>query len=280
MTVLEVKEAVLGYGYSRDLAGSDGLFYTALNLALQEVNRIRPAMGTVTIVHEPVKAIASWAEVSLNTRENPLSYTAVARSVVFEVSGHGGVTVTGATIDNSTVKSWNAGSGWMRFCAIADSVREISLQFDSQNYFHVRNVSFYDIPATITGDIVEYDLATDDFGMATLPIMRDGEEVYLSDARALLLDGRYLRLPRSERGTYEVRYEKRPQRFKDEDSDGEEIRLDADLAELVPLLVASYVWKDDEPEKATAYYSLYKTAASGIRKAPRITHYTDRKGWA
>lgn len=278
MTVLEVKEAVLGYGYSRDLGGSDGLFYTSLNLAMQEVNRIRPALGTVVIVHEPAKAVASWSEVSLNTEENPLTYTAVARSLVFEVSGSGGVEVTGAKIDGADKKSWNAGSGWMRLVATADTIGEIKLSF-KDGYFYVRNVSAYAIPANITGEVVEYDLKTSDFARATLPIVKDGVEVFPDDRRAMLIDGRYLRLPNRDRGTYEVRYEKTPQRFKDKDSDKEEILMDADLAELLPLLVASYVWRDDEPEKASAYYSLYSVAASRVRKPEKITHWVDRKGW-
>lgn len=278
MTVLEVKEAVLGYGYSRDLGGSDGLFYTSLNLAMQEVNRIRPALGTVVIVHEPAKAVASWPEVTLVTNEEPRVYTAVARSLVFEVSGNGGVTVTGATIDGSDMKSWNAGSGWMRFVATADSSKEIALTF-SGDCFYIRNVAAYAVPATFTGEVVEYDLKTNDFARATLPLYKDGVEFFPDDRRAMLIDGRYLRLPNSDRGTYEVRYEKTPQRFKDEDSDKEEILLDADLAELLPLLVASYVWRDDEPEKASAYYSLYSVASSRVRKPEKITHWVDRKGW-
>ena len=96
----------------------------------------------------------------------------------------------------------------------------------------------------------------------------------------MLLHGAKLRLPIAESGTYEVIYEKAPSRFKNEKDDDEDLPLDGDLCELVPLLVASYVWLDDEPDKAQHYGALYRTAKAEIRKHESIAHVIDRKGWS
>ena len=54
--------------------------------------------------------------------------------------------------------------------------------------------------------------------------------------------------------------------------------LDDDVAELVPLLVASYIWLDDEPEKSVRYKNLYDAAKREIRGSVKISHVIDRKG--
>lgn len=194
MTVQEVKDAVLGYGYSLDLAENDALFYTVLNLAIREINRLRPRTGSIVIEHPSEKGK----------------------------------------------------------------------------------------PVGAVEGVLEYDLSKmcEDLDFATLPLLKNGVPTYPEDPRGMLLHGTKLRLPITESGTYEVIYERVPSRFKNEEDDDEDLPLDGDLCELVPLLVASYVWLDDEPDKAQHYGALYRTAKAEIRKHERIAHVIDRKGWS
>ena len=284
MTVLDVKNAILAYGFSRDLADTDGLFYTSLNLALTAVNRLRPRTGSAVIVHEPVSAVAEWHDVTRRSGGELLSYRSLARSAVFEVTGTGGVRVTNGTIDGMGAASWSLQTGWTRFTVFGDG--EIILEFSGEYPYAVRNVAFYDTPfpnaiALFGGETVEYDLrrVVPDFGRATLPILCDGIPVTPSDPLLRLAHGYVLSVPKDARGTYEVIYERALPRYKDEDSDEEEIPLDGDLVDLLPLLVASYVWLDDEPEKAARYEALYRAATAEIRGVLKISHYIDRKFW-
>lgn len=301
MTVNEVKEAVVGYGYSRDLAGNDSLFYTALNLAVKEVNRLRPRTETVTIVHEPIGEVAAYRDVAICKPGDPLRYTAVARSLSFEVSGNAAITVKGARLANGATTAVCDVSGWSRYTAIytdeglTEEERghiwvEVKSNLDSKVCF-VRNVYFFDVPyvpVIPSGDIVEYDLRAmlDRFSAVSFPIMRDG--VDLGGGDVSLVGGYKLRIPKGERGTYEVNCEVYPKRVAfnaegDTDLLGEDstvIELDEDLAELLPLLVASYLWMDDEPEKAAAYEARYARAAQHIRPVERTVRVIDRKGWA
>ena len=194
MTVKEVKDAVKGYGYSLDLADNDDLFYTVLNLAIREINRLRPRTESIVIEHPS---------------EN------------------------GGTV------------------------------------------------GAVEG-VLEYDLSKmcDDLDFATLPLLKNGVPTYPEDPRGMLLHGAKLRLPIAESGTYEVIYEKKPSRFKNEEDDAKDLPLDGDLCELVPLLVASYVWLDDEPDKAQHYGALYRAAKAEIRRHPTISHFIDRNGWS
>jgi hypothetical protein len=47
------------------------------------------------------------------------------------------------------------------------------------------------------------------------------------------------------------------------------IDLDPELCTLLPLLVASYVWLEDEEEKASYYMNLYRERAADIERKNR-----------
>ena len=62
-----------------------------------------------------------------------------------------------------------------------------------------------------------------------------------------------------------------------------QIDIPAELASLVPLLAAAYVWLDDDAEKAQYYMSLYKEAISAVKyygKEISDGTYYDVNGWA
>ncbi len=285
MTVLEVKEAVLGYGFAPDLEENDVLFCTALNLAVKEINRIRPRTDTIVLVHEPVAPVYEMPDVTICHPGKEISLSCSARSAAFEVSGTGGVIVTGATINGNDRASWSANGGWVRLAAVSPTEGEIKLSFAGEDAFYIRNVAFFDIPlppSSITGgDTVDYDLkaVAPSLARVVLPILKDGVPMLANDPKVILLHDYILRLPKDARGTYEIQYEPYPRRFGVYD-DREEIPLDDDLSELVPLLVASFVWLEDDASKAARYDSLYRAAAANIEKRTTIPKWVDRTGWA
>ena len=284
MTVHEVKEAVLGYGFAPDLEENDSLFYTSLNLAIKEINRIRPRTDTLVLVHEPVAPVFESADVVLCQPGKEISFSCSARSATFEASGAGGVIVTGATINGSDRASWNE-VGWVRLTAVSPAEEEITLTFSGEAAFHIRNVAFFDMPLPPSGiaggDTVDYDLksAAPSLARVVFPILKNGIPMRADDPRTILTHNHILRLPKAAHGTYEINYEPFPRRFGEYD-DREEIPLDDDLSELVPLLVASLVWLEDDASKAARYDSLYRAAAANIRKQTKIPQWIDRTGWA
>lgn len=62
-----------------------------------------------------------------------------------------------------------------------------------------------------------------------------------------------------------------------------QLDIPAELASLVPLLAAAYVWLDDDAEKAQYYMSLYRDGMSAVKLYTRRavdTAFTDATGWA
>jgi hypothetical protein len=50
------------------------------------------------------------------------------------------------------------------------------------------------------------------------------------------------------------------------ENEDDEIDLDEDICQILPLLVASYVWLDDEEEKSSVYRSLFYREAESISR--------------
>ncbi len=98
----------------------------------------------------------------------------------------------------------------------------------------------------------------------------------------LLLNGRGVLLSPEKAGTYRIRYYKKLRRIVGDD-EGMELELDEDICQILPLLVASYVWLEDEEEKAEKYKSLFYAEASMIEdfsKKSYASGYNVSEGWS
>lgn len=282
MTVDNVKTAVIAYGFNPDLDDNDQLFIEALNASIQEIQALRPTTGTIEIVNEPHKPIYSVTDVTEIVED--MSFAAMARSAVFEVDGSGQVTVTAkeatVTIDgaNTSTAAWDAKSGWKRIEVRASAYAEITIAFSG--VFHMRNMEFYEYPVPPTahikcGDYIDYNLAdlAPDFGAISY-ILRDGF-AYNGGSTYRILNNDILRLPTEDRGTFEVVYTKRINRV----TVGN-IPLRHDVLAILPILVASFVWLDDSPEKAQYYRALFERRIATVPTDRYVTNIRDTKGWS
>ncbi|HBJ18268.1 MAG TPA: hypothetical protein DDY70_00770 [Clostridiales bacterium] len=94
--------------------------------------------------------------------------------------------------------------------------------------------------------------------------------------------GDTLILPRTFHGAVTLRYRRAPAKILSDDP-ATEIDVPAPAAHLFPLLTASYLWLDDEPERSQYYMNLYRTGMSALKYAGspnRDNAYRDTLGWA
>jgi hypothetical protein len=290
MTVSQLYNSVAQLGFEDSLE-NDRRFIYAANRALLQVNAIRPATNAYLINHTPLenKADKTGYETIEVTEET--YYTAESgKAYYFEVSGNGHL-----TIEYMKDGAWTAcehdydlnGNGFKAYRgmikadgnSISGTVR---LKFSGEYLFYIRNVAIYDrllsadpedIPAY--GKYARYDISAlaDDFlGLATPPIIEYSSDnsplKYLSEHYDVE-NGRVILLLNSIKGLFKVMYNRKPKEIVNKgniSTDDTKIDLDEDLAALLPLLVASYVWLEDEPEKAQYYLSLYNDRAIDIER--------------
>lgn len=90
-------------------------------------------------------------------------------------------------------------------------------------------------------------------------------------------------IPASFNGVYDVLYNRQNKQLNlDDDMEETEIDLDSELCCLLPNLVASYIWADDEPTKAEYYLTLYNAQVAEIKEKQRIlapVMYRNKTGW-
>ena len=286
MTVSELYESVARLGFETGLEDSSSFFY-ASNRAILEVNRIRPATSTYVIHHRPLRnALASDFSVIEKTDELVFESENV-RAYYFECDGNGIVYVE--SYDESAEK-------WILISAISliaerTSVRSfapyrglirkdgafvtgrIRLRFSGEYLYSVRNVALYrELYSDRTEDIpayeryTRYDLSAlcPDFLSLSAPPRTEDDHYMLPGCWYDVENNRVILLPHDGKGVYKILYHRMPTPLVYTDDPLEDqtaIDLDEELCALLPLLVAGYLWMDDEPEKAQYYMSLYRDRA-------------------
>ena len=290
MTISELYESVAQLGFETSLE-DENRFYFAVNRALLQVNAIRPATRTYIINHKPLENMIKESTFLPIEKTEDLCFEAEdVKAYYFEADGSGYVEVEYFDKNSNTWKGLSrlAFTGKNSFTAYSDFIKDgteykggrIRLRFTGNYLYSVKNVAMYkyiysdskkDIPAHEQFSRYDISVLVDDFlSLAAPPIQKD---VYgYLDKGYDVENGRIILLPYEARGLYKVIYNHKPQTIshkEDPFGDKTELDIDEDLAALIPLLVASYIWIDDEPEKAQYYYNLYRENAIDVERRQR-----------
>lgn len=120
-----------------------------------------------------------------------------------------------------------------------------------------------------------------DFWRMTAPEVykTDGGDVQLY-SKCSLLGGRYLRFPSDARGTFEYFYDAMPDEITQDTPDDTVISIAPEAVVLVPLYMASELYKDDDLSTATYYRNEFEAGLSQLRNNVTGTNsFTSSTGW-
>lgn len=305
MTIQELYESVAQLGFETELEDNNR-FYYAVNRALLQVNRIRPATSIYKLNHFPLenRLTDDTFEPVIKDDEALVFVADNAKSYYFECNGNG-LAIIEKTADGETwetIKSIDLVSENGRFIEykglILDGEEQylgaVRIKFSGDYVYYVQNVALYGgllgagaekVPAY--SKYIAYDLAslTDDFLSFVCPPIVDatrGKGFVLNDDYFVEGTSKIL-IPASTVGIFDVCYNRRITEVKaSDDMETTVIDLDDDLAAVLPNLVASYIWVDDEPAKAEYYLTLYREQVAEIRamKEPLSpVVYRNKNGW-
>ena len=285
MRVQELYEQVAGLGFEKSLEDEEW-FYQAANRALLQVNYLRPAISSYVINHKPMKNLVEGSFSPIERSEDLIYEAENAKAYYFQADGNGTVYVE--RFDTNS-KSWVMVDvidlvGARRFTAYSGFIRDgrqditgqVRLRFAGKYLYSVKNVAMYEhLYSDDTADIPPYEaytrydmtaLADDFLTLSTPPITEDEEYEKLSGDYDVE-GGRVVLLPYSVTGCFKILYNRRPKELiytgsaQDDDS---VLDLDEELCTLIPVLIASYIWLEDEPDRAQYYYSQYQARAGEI----------------
>jgi hypothetical protein len=308
MTVAELYNSVAQLGFETSLE-SDDRFVFAVNRAILQVNRIKPATSIYKLNHFPLKNVIGQDTFSpICKSDNELIFVAHnAKSYYFECNGNGTL----------AFEKPNTNGGWDTFYSVTLSSADgsfkrykgfikdgddyvagaIRMRFYGVYTYYVQNVALYsnfisdradDIQ--VYGKYIEYDIASrvsDFLSFAKPPIVdaKRGVGFVLNGDYFIEGEGKIC-IPASANGVFDICYNRRPTAITAEDvantATDKNIDLNEELCAILPNLVASYIWLEDEPEKAQYYLSLYREQVAEIEaraKDLRPLVYRNKTGW-
>lgn len=299
MKISELYAQVAQLGFE-DSLDNDKRFLFALSRALYQLNSIRPHTSSIDVVHFPPRNLLStsgtnsFEAVMVENGEYSVEASGGAIAYYFEVLGVGRLTIyldgqTANIIDFSSTTTLKAYRGLID----NSDGKNVKLTFASNNMMCLKSIALYAGLYAQSSDAIpayapyyRYDLSdmTEDFlALCSPPIVEaKGNAAIYGNYD---VDGNCLLLSEAIRGVYKVLYQRKlrlPDYGKKPSANDEVIDLDEELCSALPLLIGSYVWLEDEPERSAYYKNLYNERIAEISQNKRdykVTKIIDTNGW-
>ncbi len=278
MTYKDLCTEIAALGFETEI-DSDERMLTAVNRALMLIYTERPTYERICIFKPAVSTTAKIGDFSHKGGETD-SFSYKARAYSFKTCGRGKYKICEGEKEEIFEFSQNSAlhRGFLHGEGRIDFVGEYSFSvYDFALFDEIYGDSPEDIPTL--SEYSEYtirDFAPDFLSFVSAPTDEHGISIANAEVR-----GGIMRIPDGYSGKINLVYKKAPKKlFGNPDDD---IFVPDGCEHLLPLLAASYVWLDDDPEKSQYYMSLYREAMSAVKYYDRSHidnsyHVTD--GWA
>ena len=170
----------------------------------------------------------------------------------------------------------------------------VSLRIDARYPVNVMNVCFYDCDFESDLDVPPYeryikikmDEAVNDFyqiAPAELYDLGVSGDQYIVAEKYFQEADKTLVIERNRPGIYVIHYRAYPQHITLETPDTEELSLDPEVAALIPLYMASQLYKDDDNSIATVYRNEFEVGREALSQGaliPKKEKFIPSSGWA
>ena len=259
---------------------SDEALRIAADRALRLIFNDRPSLKT-TLIYKRRLTPASRIDLFHHRGGEDITVALGGRAYCFRVSGAGRFTVTAGGV--SQTEKFDAVGGLYRGFADEGS----SIVFSGEHSYTVFSLVTYsdvgsfdpdDIPEGGEYDVIDMKQRCQDF----LAFCEGAKDIRGKAAPNVLLRDGKVYIPKEACGVFSVTYKRSPILPSTMGKDGE-IDVSEEMAPLYPLLVASYLWLEDYPEKSQYYMSLYRDGLAVIKRYNSRSvepEYRDVTGWA
>lgn len=165
---------------------------------------------------------------------------------------------------------------------------EIRFIFKGEGYlYEIRNIAFYGISFRLEDDIydftprIKYDLTEliDDFYEIISVEFEKPSAKGTLDRKYWIEGTKTLVIDREFQGNLVITYKAYPDKITNDTSDSYKFTMPSEMVALLPLFIASELYKDDDVTVATLYRNQFETSLSTIRPAQQIVEFVDTSGW-
>lgn len=253
---------------------------------------------SIDIAHIPIRNLLPNGEKIQSVESGKIEYQAEgAKSVYYELKGKGILTISiGEYVITEEFNTLEVGNGFVPFKRLIpnEENKTVKIRFESIYPMATKNFAMYgalfetedDIPPY--SEYIRYDLPSlaDDYYMVDLEhVIYEGDadiSRYKATSDFFQEGFKVMLLPRDLPGNYKVYYKAYPQRLTNDTSDDTEMTLDPEVATLLPLYMASQLYKDDDNGIATQYRNEFEVAFERLVQsvsAPSSERFTSESGW-
>lgn len=170
---------------------------------------------------------------------------------------------------------------------------DVTIEFTSEYPSNIKNIALYSASFASPKDVQPYedfihfhlpDIAEDFYQLASGEIYYEGEREprYIAAQNYYQEADKTLVLERSMPGTYTVYYKKYPTAITKDTEEDYELILDPEVAALIPLYMASQLYKDDDNAIATVYRNEFEVAFERLTQfaeVPKKEEFVSESGW-
>ena len=272
--------------------------YTAINRAIDEINKLLPITRSVQLINYPARPVDYHKDITVHRGGVDTVFNASGiRSLAFAISGTGRAVLSADDSDRTHTFEWIDESQFVIKSGIVEQLigsesGNVTLTFTGEYSYMIRDLSFYDeLISSIAEDIIpysswmKYDIASIKYaghrfiGFDSLPIKSDN--VSLSSPRDYKVEGSTIYIRSDCTGIYEVSYRARPETVNADNLD-RELDLDAELHNIVAVRAAYYLYymTDDEvADRCNIEYQRLMAQYMKIRKLKTPMQFRDTRGW-
>ena len=252
----------------------------------------------IDIAHIPVKNYASQGAKIKTVEYGDIEYEADGiHSVYYEFMGKGTLTITiGEESTEEEFDSTETSHGFVPVKKLIENPDnlKVNLKFSSLYPLSVKNCGMYVANFSSADEIppfsenIRYNLPelAHDYYMVDLEhVIYEGDadiSRYKATSDFFQEGFKVLVLPRDIPGNYKVYYKAYPQEITLETPDDEVLTLDPEVEALLPLYMASQLYKDDDAGISTVYRNEFEVAFERLKdsvSAPSSERFTSESGW-
>lgn len=272
----------------------------AANEALQMLATVgKFIIKSVDIAHIPVKNLISNGADIRSVERGTIEYSCErARSFYFELKGkaHIILTVGEETLIEDDIDATEGSYGFKEFRYQIENPDDlmVKVEFSGDYPYALKNVAMYsaqyetadEIPTY--SDVIRYNLSemVDDFYMVDMEtVIYEGDadiSRYKATSEFFQEGFKVMVLPRDLPGNYKVYYKAYPPNITNDTADDTELALDPEVAAIMPLYMASQLYKDDDSGIATVYRNEFEVAFERLQRSvrsPSSEKFVSTSGW-
>ena len=246
------------------------------------------------ITHNPVRNLIDSTSNLIQIESGDYKIEAdEARSYYFQVSGKGTceVSVNGVVVETITIDNKQ---GFVEYRGLVNNPtkQKVTLVFNSNYPMALKNIALYSATWETADEVQSYgekskyrlkELAPDFYMLDTTDIYYEGNDTPYTQTQEYWQEGNtVLVLNREQIGNFTVYYKAYPEQITVDTADTYEMPIDEEVAPLLPLYMASQLYKDDDNGIATAYRNEFEVAFERLKNkanAPSAGEFISKSGW-